>query len=138
MANFDASDIPFEEYKDKPIPFEADNDAEEQNKSGVSHAPLNLGGPDITQAPAPKPSAQATSPVLKTVTPTTATASSDRITGMKTFFTKLHAGAIDFLNQQVTDWLKNNPDIIVKRTNTVTGDVQGKKTEPNIIVTLWY
>ena len=138
MANFDMRDIPPAELEDEPIPFEDDDEVQLPNNSGVSHAPLNLGGPAITQSPKPRPSVSVPAPTSKAAAPVVASASSDRITGMKTFFTKLHAGAIDFLNQQVTDWLKNNPDVIVKQTNTVTGEVQGKKSEPNIIVTLWY
>ena len=62
----------------------------------------------------------------------------ERIGGVKTFFTKLHAGAIDFLDQQITRWLKENPGVTVKRTNTVVGEIQAKKTEPNILITVWY
>ena len=29
-------------------------------------------------------------------------------------------------------------DVSIKRINTVTGEIQGKKTEPNIIITVWY
>jgi len=64
--------------------------------------------------------------------------STDQITGVKTFFTKLHPGAIEFLDEQITAWLKQNPGITIKHTNTVTGEVQGKKSEPNIIITVWY
>jgi hypothetical protein len=64
--------------------------------------------------------------------------SSDRITGVRTFFAKSHAGSIDFLGQQITNWLKNNPGIKIKRTNMATGDIVGKKTEPNILITVWY
>jgi len=64
--------------------------------------------------------------------------SAERITGVKTFFTKLHAGAIDFLNGQITKWLHDNPGVVIKRTNTVVGEIQAKKTEPNIIITIWY
>jgi len=64
--------------------------------------------------------------------------SSERITGVKTFFTKLHAGAITFLEGQINSWLKDNPGVVIKDTNTVTGMLAGKKTEPNIIVTVWY
>ena len=35
-------------------------------------------------------------------------------------------------------WLRENPDVVVKRTNTATGMVVGKKTEPNIIITILY
>jgi hypothetical protein len=64
--------------------------------------------------------------------------STNRVTGVKTFFTKLHPGAMEFLDEQITKWLKENPGVMIKRTNTVTGDVQAKKTEPNIIITIWY
>ncbi len=70
--------------------------------------------------------------------PTKKIVSSDQITGMKTFFTKLHAGSIDFLNDQITNWLKENPGVVVKRTDIVTGLVAAKKTEPTLIITIWY
>jgi hypothetical protein len=113
---------------DQPIPF----DDSDPGKSGVSHAPLDLGGTSPVQIPkveAPKPIAK--KPVVKTV-PT------DRIVGVKTFFTKLHPGALNFLDEQITRWLKENPGIKIKRTNITTGEVQAKKTEPNIIITVWY
>jgi hypothetical protein len=61
-----------------------------------------------------------------------------RITGCKTFFAKLHVGAIEFLDEQISTWLKDNPSIVIKFANTTTGEIQGKKTEPNILVTVWY
>ncbi len=64
--------------------------------------------------------------------------SGDRITGVKTFFTKLHPGAMEFLDEQINKWLKDNPGIVIKRTDTTTGEVQAKKSEPNIIITVWY
>jgi len=61
-----------------------------------------------------------------------------RITGCKTFFTKLHAGAIEFLDEQITSWLRDNPNIVIKSTNVSVGEVAAKKTEPNILVVVWY
>lgn len=110
------------------IPF-SDDDTDDTK---VSHSPLNLGGGTAGVSEA-KSAAQ---PVKKR--PAQKTTSSERITGVKTFFTKLHPGAIDFLDEQIANWLKANPGIIIKRTNTMTGEVQGKKTEPNIIITVWY
>jgi hypothetical protein len=113
---------------DKPIPF----DDSDPGGSGVSHAPLDLGGTSPVQIPkveAPKPVAR--KPAEKTV-------STNRIAGVKTFFTKLHPGAMNFLDEQITRWLKENPGIQIKQTNIVTGEVQAKKTEPNIIITVWY
>ncbi len=101
---------------------------------GVSHSPLDLGGGGGVSG---------TSAVAKPKKPAEKAGGDiaswpDRITGMKTFFTKLHAGAIEFLDEQVTNWLRNNPGVTIKRTNTVTGDIVGKKVEPNIIITVWY
>ena len=113
---------------DKPIPFD-DSDASDK---GVSHSPLDLGGTSPVQIPkieTPKPAAKK---------PTDTTASTERIAGAKTFFTKLHPGALNFLDEQITRWLTENPDVQVKRTNVVTGLIQAKKTEPNIIITIWY
>ena len=122
---------------DGPIPFDDISPGE----SGVSHAPLDLGGASAAAAPkaaAPQPAAKPSGSTLKGEKPAGKIASTDRIVGMKTFYTKLHGGAITFLEEQIARWLKANPDIIVKRTNVVTGPVVGKKVEPNIIITIWY
>jgi len=102
----------------------------------ISHSPLNLGSGDIGGS---RDSDASVKPAEKT-SPATGEIVSwpDRITGVRTFFTKLHAGAIEFLDEQITNWLRDNPGIMIKRTNTVTGNVAGKKVEPNIIITVWY
>ena len=103
---------------------------------GISHSPLNLGGGSSGGSSG---SSASVKPAEKAGSATGEIVSwPDRITGVKTFFTKLHAGAIEFLDEQITNWLRNNPGIMIKRTNTVTGDVIGKKVEPNIIITVWY
>lgn len=123
-------DEPASEEDDSLIPWD------DSGETDISHTPLNLGdtpAPTSSPAPAQKPlnsplKAEASEKIVST----------DRITGVKTFFTKLHAGAIDFINDQVNNWLKNNPDVVVKSTNTTTGMVVSKKTEPNLIITIWY
>jgi len=127
MDNFDSSNIGPSEDRNAPIPFDDDT-----SDASVSHSPLNLGGSGTTEAP----KIEAAEPIVKK--PAETIVSTERIVGIKTFFTKLHAGSLDFLDEQITNWLKANPGITIKRTNTVTGDVAGKKTEPNIIVTIWY
>lgn len=136
---------------DEPIPFDSvpEGPATAQNKPAagpapVSRAPLNLGGgatgtPAAAPSAAPRPTAQrpaARRPVA--ARPGAGVAVSDRITGCKTFFTKLHPGAIDFLDEQINTWLKDNPTVAIRRTNTTVGEVQSKKTEPNILITVWY
>lgn len=117
-----------ENSPNEPIAFD-DSEA-----TSISHAPLDLGGSDTSALPMP------TSPPVRPMVKKQEQkmSSADRITGVRTFFTKLHAGAIDFLDEQITGWLKKNPGIKIKRTNTTVGEVQAKKTEPNIIITVWY
>ena len=147
LSNFDAPDLNEPIPLDGPIPF--DNIG--RGESGISHAPLDLGGGGAAPAPsapapkAPAPKAPAPKAVAKpSASPATGgqagggLMSGDRIVGMKTFFTKLHGGAIEFLEQQIARWLESNPDVVIKRTNVIQGPVVGKKVEPNIIITIWY
>jgi len=137
MDNFNSSNfegqnindpIPLDQDLDKPIPLEDIS----IGGGGVSHAPLDLGG----SSPVEMPKIEVPKPVAKK--PAEKVASSDRITGVKTFFTKLHPGAINFLDEQITKWLRENPEVVIKRTNIITGEIQAKKTDPNIIITVWY
>jgi len=114
--------------RDELIPFD-DSEA-----ASISHAPLNLGGSDT--APLPAPISPTVRPAVKKQEQKVSSA--DQITGVRIFFAKLHAGAIDFLTEQITEWLKKNPGIKIKQTTTTVGEVQAKKTEPNIIITVWY
>jgi len=128
MENFDINNTPQRNDNPEPIPF----NQTDPGSANVSHTPLNLSGGDTKEAPkieVAKPVAEERAEGI---------ASSDRITGVRTFFTKSHAGSIDFLSEQIINWLKNNPDIRIKRTNMATGDIVGKKTEPNILITVWY
>ena len=135
-----AQPAPPRDDADKPIPLPPDDLAKPiplesgpAPKTGISHAPLNLGG-----GPAAKPAPKVQLPRPAAKAPAARLASTDRITGVKTFFTKLHPGAIQFLDEQINNWLKQNPGVVVKRTNITTGEIQAKKTEPNIIITIWY
>jgi len=86
------------------------------------------------RAPAPKPVVPRPVPPR----PATSIIGDDRIASCKTFFTKLHAGAIEFLDEQITGWLKENPDVVIKKTNVCVGEVAAKKSEPNILIVVWY
>ncbi len=144
MDNLGNSHLAGNDNNDKPIPFDDGLDERAPLNSGpasaspgVSRAPLNLGTGSVTATPRPAPKAT-TSPPIAAQKPTEKIVSAERITGVKTFFTKLHPGAMGFLDDQVNTWLRENPNIHVKHTNITTGEVQAKKTEPNIIICLWY
>jgi hypothetical protein len=139
MENFDINKTPSGRDLNEPIPFDSDT-----SDAGVSHSPLDLGGGGATGEPnavrhplreIERPAQPAELTAIKSAERTT---SAERITGVRTFFTKLHAGALEFLDEQITKWLKDNPGISIKLTNVATGEIQGKKTEPNIIITVWY
>ena len=105
----------------------------------VSRAPLNLGG-GATAPAAPAAPTAPKAPVLRPAQPRPApsTAAGDRITSCRAFFTKLHPGAIKFLEEQITAWLKDNPGIVIKRTDVTTGEITEKKSEPSLIILVWY
>lgn len=116
---------------DKPIPL----DNVDSGKKSVSHSPLDLGGSrPVGVQNVQKPAVH----VAQTVNKAVQMPQNTRITGIKNFFAKLHPGAIEFLDEQITDWLKKNPSIILKQTNTTVGELQAKNTEPNLIITVWY
>jgi len=135
MDNIDSSRPSGNEGINRPTNFSDDS-----GQMKVSHAPLNLGGSNPVKVPKspvskPVPSTGSGQAVEK---PADNKGSASRITGVKTFFTKLHPGAMDFLDEQIIKWLKEHPGINIKATNTITGEVQSKKTEPNIIIHVWY
>lgn len=111
------------------------------DNTGVSHSPLNLGGSGLnlgsSKPSVPPPPPPVTSPTIKKVG-AKMVSSQDRVTGMKTFFAKLHVGSMEFIDEQISSWLKENPGIVIKHTNTTTGMVVSKVTEPNLIITVWY
>ncbi len=137
MDDFDLDNIPSGDDLDAPIPF----DDNENNNANVSHSPLDLGAGGKAKAEPLEIEPIAEPVSTKQPAPTAApgpVAGGERIANVKTFFTKLHAGALDFLSEQVKKWLKNNPDIVIKQTNTTCGTVVGKKAEPSLIITVWY
>ena len=125
MDDFDLNKIPAADDVKEPIPFDDGDDVISDAK--ISHSPLNLGG-EVERVSSPAIGKSAGNLV----------SSPDRITGLKVFYAKLHAGAIDFISGQVTDWLEENPGVVIKRTNVVVGDIASKKTEANLIITVWY
>jgi len=56
----------------------------------------------------------------------------------RTFHCKLSEGSIDFFNNQVNEWLEANPKISIKFAASTIGMFEGKHTEPNLIMTVFY
>ena len=58
-------------------------------------------------------------------------------TRVKLFNSKITVAAIDHMVTQINEWLDGN-QVEVKSVNQVIGTMEGKKPEPNLIITLWY
>ena len=105
---------------------------------GVSRAPLNLGGGTATPTAPAAPKAPLPRPVPPKPPTSVGVAPVGRITACKTFFTKMHPGAIHFLDEQIAKWLAENPQIVIKHTNVLQGEITEKKIEQNIVIVVWY
>ena len=128
--------IPFNDDPNAPIPFDDSDD----DDSSVSHSPLELGGSKTEAEPLEiEPLTEPAPPVRPAPAGTPSpVASGERIVAVKMFFAKLHAGSLDFLGEQIKKWLKKNPDVVIKQTNTSCGTIIAKKAEPSLIITIWY
>jgi len=58
-------------------------------------------------------------------------------TRVKVFNTKITLAAVDHMIDQINEWL-DSEKVEVKFVNQVVGVVEGKKPEPNLILTVWY
>ncbi len=58
-------------------------------------------------------------------------------TRVRLFNSKITVAAVDHLIGTINEWL-DGEQIDVKTVNQVIGTVEGKKPEPNIIITVWY
>ena len=59
-------------------------------------------------------------------------------TRCRTFHAKLSAAAIEFMNNQINEWLEGNADIVIKNATSCIGPFEGKHTEQNLIITVFY
>ena len=53
------------------------------------------------------------------------------------FHSKITVAALDHMTETINEWLDND-EIEVKYVGQVIGTMEGKKPEPNILVTVWY
>ncbi|HYE60462.1 MAG TPA: hypothetical protein VD997_00575 [Phycisphaerales bacterium] len=57
---------------------------------------------------------------------------------VKSFHCKLNNESLEFMDQQINEWLDAHPQYEVKLVNTTVGDWTGKQgREPNLIVQVW-
>jgi hypothetical protein len=56
---------------------------------------------------------------------------------VKTFHAKLRVDALDFLDEQINQWLEEHPEYEVKFSTATIGALVGKTTEPALFVMVW-
>ncbi len=56
---------------------------------------------------------------------------------VKSFHCRLTGDSLEFLDQQINEWLDANPEYEVKLVTTSVGLWSGKLKEPNLIVNVW-
>jgi hypothetical protein len=59
-------------------------------------------------------------------------------TRCRIFHAKLNDGALKFIQDQINDWVDGASDISIKHVSTQVGIVEGKNSEPHLIITLFY
>ncbi|RME39201.1 MAG: hypothetical protein D6788_05935 [Planctomycetota bacterium] len=59
-------------------------------------------------------------------------------TRCRTFHCRLSDGAIEYMMKQINEWLDANEDVVIKFVNTSIGLFEGKHTEQNLIMTVFY
>lgn len=58
-------------------------------------------------------------------------------THVRTFYCKLNPESLEYMEQQINEWLDAHPDYEVKQVTTSVGEWTGKIKEPAMIVTVW-
>lgn len=56
---------------------------------------------------------------------------------VRSFHCKLNTESMEFLDQQINEWLDSHPQYEVKFVTTGVGDWTGKVKEPNLVVQVW-
>lgn len=55
----------------------------------------------------------------------------------KSFNAKLRTDALEYMDQQINEWLDAHPQYEVKFVTSSVGEMKGKTTEPTLILTVW-
>ena len=59
-------------------------------------------------------------------------------TRCRTFHSKMNEASLEFMNNQINEWIDGNEGMSIKFASTTIGPFEGKHTEPNLIVTIFY
>jgi hypothetical protein len=59
-------------------------------------------------------------------------------TRCRLFHSKLSDGAMDYMVNQINEWLDKNENITIKHSSSTIGVVEGKHADAHLILTVWY
>jgi hypothetical protein len=65
-------------------------------------------------------------------------ADSPHATRCRTFHCKLSDAAFGHMNDQVNEWVDSQDDVVIKFATSCIGVVEGKHSDPHLIVTIFY
>lgn len=57
---------------------------------------------------------------------------------IRSFHGRLSAQGLEYMDNQINEWLDHNPDVEVKFVTSTVGVFEGKMREPALILNLWY
>ncbi len=57
---------------------------------------------------------------------------------VRTFHGKLSEQGMDFMDNQINEWLDNHPEIEIKFVTSAIGQFEGKIREPALVLNVWY
>ena len=57
---------------------------------------------------------------------------------VRIFTCRLSEGAVRYMQEQMNNWLDENPDIEIKFASSTVGVVESKTHDPHLIITTWY
>lgn len=58
-------------------------------------------------------------------------------THVRSFHCKLNAESLEYMDQQINQWLDDHPDYEVKMVTSTVGEWTGKIKEPALVVNVW-
>lgn len=56
----------------------------------------------------------------------------------RSFHGRLSSQGLDYLDNQINEWLDSHPDVEVKFVTSTVGTFEGKIREPALVLNLWY
>lgn len=59
-------------------------------------------------------------------------------TRCRVFHSKIQESSLEYMENQINEWLDADETIEVKHVGHVIGTMEGKRPEPNVIVMVWY